>query len=278
MAVLGYDRLIALRDQLFKDCTYNLDCFQAASYELRAGNRELLIDGRYYSKFDGDVIELPPHQIAFLSTMEVIRLPHNIRGEIGLRLEYTSKGLVKLFGETVDPLYEGRLYLPVFNLTDRSIIIKPGDRVAIIIFHEVEYAQQNIHKLKEEMQRFRKTFSSIPHDAIEDWQGRHIIEIYKRVEEYSESIKNLQQQVNSVTATSQYVIWGGIFLIATTVLGAILQTIFGAWNSALNISLVAQRLMGPYSVIVLLLMPLVTVMLFMAFTILILRHISNLLR
>jgi hypothetical protein len=35
MAVLGFNRLIALRDQLFEKGTYDLDGFQAASYELR---------------------------------------------------------------------------------------------------------------------------------------------------------------------------------------------------------------------------------------------------
>jgi len=274
MAVLGYDRLIALRDQLFEKGTYDDDSFQAASYELRVSNRELLLDGKYYQEYRDAVIELPPHQIAFLSTIEVVHLPYNVLGKMVLRFEYAIKGLL-LLGGHIDPLFEGRIYLIVDNLSDKPIVVKPGDRLAIINFYEVKYEQESKHEFMESLQRFRRVFRTIPYDVIEDWQGRHMLEIYEKIDEYSESIRNLQQQINSVTATSQYVIWGGIFLIAMTVLGAILQTVFGAWNSALNIGSMLQSSMGPYSVIILLLMPLLTVILFMSFTIIVLRYISK---
>jgi|FaiFalDrversion2_1042247.scaffolds.fasta_scaffold03044_2 deoxycytidine triphosphate deaminase len=281
MAVLGFNRLIALRDQLFEKGTYDLDGFQAASYELRVDNKELLINGKYYKEYGEGVIEIPPHQIVFLSTMEVVHLPHNITAEVMLRFEYAIKGLV-LLGGYIDPLFEGRIYLVVNNLSDKPVVVKPGDRLAIIVFYEVDFDQEKSSEYNEIIRRFKKVFRTIPHDIIEDWQGRHMLEIYKKIREHSEAIISLQQQINSTTAISQYVIWGGVFLITMTVLGAILQTVFGAWSSTLNIgSNLGSMLQSSTGLppilgfLLLLLVPLFTVMLFMLFILIFIKYVSD---
>ncbi len=259
MAVLGYDKLVSRKDEIFERGTYDLDGFQLASYELRAGCCELLVDGRYHKLYGEGIITLPPHQIAFLSTEEMVHLPCNILGKIVLRFEYASKGLM-LLGGHVDPLFEGRLYLIVDNLSDKPIIVKPGDRIAILNLIEVEYL--NVSKIKKD--KFRKIFKSIPHYVIEDWQGRHMVEIYEKIEDYRKNIEDLQKQVNSMSATSQYVIIGGVILIASTILGAVLQTIFASWNSAVNIGAALQSMNTPSSML-LMSMPIITVILFMVF-------------
>lgn len=261
MPVLGYEKLLALKDELFEGNSYDLSGFQLASYELRAGDCEILADGDYYIAYEKSIITLPPHQIAFLSTQEIVHLPHNILGKIVLRFEYASKGLL-LLGGHVDPLFEGRLYLIVDNLSDRPIVIKPGERIAILNLFEVDHLQEisDIEKAK-----FKKVFRTIPASVIEDWQGRHMVEIYRTIEDYRDKIEDLQRQVNSISATSRYVLIGGVVLIASSILGVVLQTVFASWNSAINIGQIMPRPVNTPSVLALLCMPVLTVILFMVF-------------
>jgi hypothetical protein len=180
-----------------------------------------------------------------------------------------------LFAGHVDPLYTGHLYLVVYNLTDKPIPIKQGVRIARIQFQEVHYLSQDNDKLKHDLDGFRIGFESLPHDIVYEWKERHLPQVYDRLQEHTTQLSNLQQQLDSVTATSQYVIVGGLVLLATTLLGVVLGTVFSAWNSALNLSSFASASGAPWLMAVLLLVPVLTVALFMGFIGLILRQVAK---
>ncbi|MBI5565600.1 MAG: hypothetical protein HY870_11925, partial [Chloroflexi bacterium] len=180
-----------------------------------------------------------------------------------------------LVGGHVDPLYEGRLYLVVYNLSDLPIRIKPGTRIARIQFHEVKY-EASAEIVEEKLQQFKVEFSSLPDDAISEWMERHLPEVYETMERHSRDIGDLRQNVRSLADTSQFVIWGGVFLIAMAMFGAFLQTIFNTWNSTINLSGAISSL-GPQPIpqIIVLLIPIATAAMLIIFTAVVLRGVSK---
>jgi deoxycytidine triphosphate deaminase len=242
MALLAYDQLSARKDEIFENQSYSEECFQAVSYDLRVSDSEALIDGHYFDSRSNasqgkGLISIPPGQIAFLSTVEVLSMPTDLVGKIGLRFEYARKGLIPLFGPQVDPLYHGRLYFPVFNPGEKDIVFKPRDPLFNIEFHTIRSDAGTL--------RSPKSFESLPSDIIEEWRNRRMMNLYARSETIEQHIQvqtsalekkinDMEKRLDAVLATYQNVLWFGIFLIATTILGAILQTIFALFNSSLQ--------------------------------------------
>ena len=125
--------------------TWRKSCLQEASYALRIANDALLTDGKFYDpgeKYDGDYIRIEPGKIAILSTKELLNMPADLVGKIGIRLKYAHQGLTGLMGIQVDPRYgrdksAERLYIRVANLGNEIIQLSPGDEVFTFELHQV---------------------------------------------------------------------------------------------------------------------------------------------
>jgi len=82
-------------------------------------------------------ITLPPQRQILLSTVEVISVPPNKVGFIGLRSTWARLGLI--CPQTVaDPGFEGTLTFEVFNTSVNRIQLSPGDVVFHIFYVPVE--------------------------------------------------------------------------------------------------------------------------------------------
>ena len=93
-----------------------------ASYALTLAWDGLVLDGHPYppgTHYDGTQIRIEPGRIAILSTKEVLRMPGDLSGKVGVRLDFAAFGLVGLMGIQVDPYYgcgsenDERLYFRV---------------------------------------------------------------------------------------------------------------------------------------------------------------------
>ena len=145
--ILAQDEILRRLDDgdIFKKGSWCKTCLQEASYALRIANDGLLIDGEFHDpgeKYDGDYIKIEPGKIAILSTMELLNMPADLLGKIGIRLKYAHQGLTGLMGIQVDPLYgrdkpAERLYIRVANFGNETIQLSPGDQVFTFELHEV---------------------------------------------------------------------------------------------------------------------------------------------
>ena len=130
---------------IFRSGTWCKFCLREASYALRIANDALLIDGKFYDpgeKYTGDYIKVEPGKIAILSTKELLNMPADLVGKIGIRLEYAHQGLTGLMGIQVDPLHgrdkpAERLYIRVANLGNEAIQLSPGDEVFTFELHQL---------------------------------------------------------------------------------------------------------------------------------------------
>lgn len=77
---------------------------------------------------------LQPHQVAVVSTAETIRIPRFLIARWSLRVTVIYEGLLWTGGPQVDPGWAGRLYCPIYNLSEKPFILYPGKELFTIDF------------------------------------------------------------------------------------------------------------------------------------------------
>ncbi|WP_439401841.1 dCTP deaminase [Bradyrhizobium sp. DASA03068] len=169
MTVLGRGELLRrLRDQsLVVSPILSKRQIGAASIDLRMGNVVLMVRSRGSSHVDPaeskrsrssserdqlyrqqkhERYEIPfdtrfllhPGSLALVPTLEWIKLPSNIMGNVTARSTWAREGLSIATAVLIEPNYEGIATLELANLGDIPIALYPGLRIAQIAFSLVD--------------------------------------------------------------------------------------------------------------------------------------------
>jgi dCTP deaminase len=128
---------------------FSEDCVQPASYDLRIG--ELIYapsqpDKPHNMASNGGAYRLPPYGAAILQTYEDLKLPGNVLGRIGLKSGFARKGLIASTGPQIDPGFEGKLFISLFNLTAGAHVLKYKDSFLTIEFHTLDDAPTHTYQ------------------------------------------------------------------------------------------------------------------------------------
>jgi len=228
MSILAHDKLLARKDEIFVRGTYAESSFSGLGYQLRLADDDCLVNGIYYppkgsASAGRGFIEIPPGQLAFLSTLEVFNLAPDLLGRFGLKFKFVRVGLVPLLTTFVEPRSRGRLYFPVLNASADKIILRPGEEIITVIFH-VAPTIPDMSDLPTPEWQF------LPTDVIEE----HIkIRMVSTVELESQ-IRKIRDDIQFIQSGQERVIALAVSVIAATILGAILQTMFGLFAITQN--------------------------------------------
>jgi dCTP deaminase len=137
------DRLISERVQSgsLKIANFEPACVQPASYDLRVGARvhapsqpEKPID----LAGNGGAFRLPPYGVAVVESHEDLSLPIDLIGRIGLKSSYARTGIFASVGPQIDPGFDGKLFVSLFNLTAGSHVIRYMEPFLTIEFHTLD--------------------------------------------------------------------------------------------------------------------------------------------
>jgi dCTP deaminase len=137
------DRLITERVQSGDLTIVNFDpaCVQPASYDLRIG-AHVHAPSQPEKAFDlasnGGAYRLPPYGVAVVETFEDLRLPVDMIGRIGLKSSYARTGIFASVGPQIDPGFDGKLFVSLFNLTAAARVLRYLDSFMTIEFHTLE--------------------------------------------------------------------------------------------------------------------------------------------
>ena len=214
--ILAQDEILRRlkRGDIFKEDTWSRTCLKEASYALPIAKDGLLVDGTFYEPgkaYDGGYIKLEPGKIAILSTKELLIMPENLVGKLGVRIKYAHQGLTGLMGIQVDPLY-GRmsngepLYIRVANFGNETIQLTPGDEVFTFELHEVTGGFP--YMKKESTWERMKDVLRYQSDA--SWSYVTQVE------------NNLSTQTQNLKDFVQPLVMFGVFLVSVTILGVAL--------------------------------------------------------
>lgn len=108
-------------------------CIDAASYKLRLGD-EANVGGKWKRISTDKPLVLPPHQVAVVKTHEIVNIPRFLIARWNLRVKWVYEGLLWTGGPQVDPGWKGQLYCPIYNLSEREIVIPHKERVFTMDF------------------------------------------------------------------------------------------------------------------------------------------------
>ncbi|MCK5017738.1 MAG: hypothetical protein KAS32_11805 [Candidatus Peribacteraceae bacterium] len=115
---------------------FELVSLKPAGYELCLGE-DYAIGGKrkkLYDLPDKDILEIPPFEVVIISTKEIINLPRFIIGRWNLRVKKIYEGLLWTGALQVDPGYIGYLFCPIYNLSDKVVRLRLGERIVLMDF------------------------------------------------------------------------------------------------------------------------------------------------
>ncbi len=81
-----------------------------------------------------DSFELGPNSIAFVALEPCFRIPEYLALRFNLKIQHIYKGLLLGTGPLVDPGFNGKLFIPLHNLTSNTYRFKYGDTLITMEF------------------------------------------------------------------------------------------------------------------------------------------------
>ncbi|MDV3104171.1 dCTP deaminase [Thermococcus waiotapuensis] len=123
---------------------FSEDSLQPAGYDLRVG-REAYINGRFIDVEREGRIVIPPKTHALVLTLERVKLPDDIMGDMKIRSSLAREGILGSFA-WVDPGWDGNLTLMLFNASDEPVELRYGERFVQIAFIRLEKPPRNPYR------------------------------------------------------------------------------------------------------------------------------------
>ncbi|MGV3596441.1 MAG: dCTP deaminase domain-containing protein [Bacteroidota bacterium] len=82
-------------------------------------------------------VQVDPGEIVFVLTEEILELPNNILATLVPKRKLSHDGIMVLGGLSVDPLYEGRLLVGLYNFSSSPYPIIPGKKLIAAHFYRL---------------------------------------------------------------------------------------------------------------------------------------------
>jgi deoxycytidine triphosphate deaminase len=106
---------------------------KAAGYELTVGDEFVIGGNKKQLKKDGE-IRIPPFDVVVIKTQETINLPRFLIARWNVRVRWAYEGLLWVGGPQVDPGWVGHLFCPLYNLSNKEVVLRFGDPIALMDF------------------------------------------------------------------------------------------------------------------------------------------------
>lgn len=127
------------------------DSIQPASVDCRLGTHYLVVEENSmdiltmdseikYREIESEEFTLPPHSFVLATTQEYVKLPNDLTAFVEGRSSIGRMGLFIQNAGWVDPGFEGRITLEVYNANSLPIKLKAGRRICQLVFCKMDQA------------------------------------------------------------------------------------------------------------------------------------------
>lgn len=106
-----------------------------------------------YREIEGPAITIPPHSFLLATTMESVKLPHNLTAFVEGRSSIGRIGLFIQNAGWVDPGFEGQITLELYNANSLPIRLEAGRRICQLVFCRMDQAADAPYQGKYQGQR-----------------------------------------------------------------------------------------------------------------------------
>jgi len=122
---------------------------KTASYDMRVGQKYYLSsdeeNGSGTERFrtqtlDGNAagIVIEPTDVVVVEMLEELNLPPDVVGHLSLKVERLFEGLIMATQSQIDAGYKGKIWALLYNLSDRRIVLKPGEECVRLEFERMQ--------------------------------------------------------------------------------------------------------------------------------------------
>ena len=134
-------------------------CIQPASVDLKLGKEFVIIkhwgadildfnSQPKYQSVEADEFLVPSHSFVLATTVEKLRLPHDLTAFVEGRSSVGRMGLFIQNAGWVDPGFEGQLTLELYNANSLPIRLHSGRRICQIVFCKMDQKTKRPYKGK----------------------------------------------------------------------------------------------------------------------------------
>jgi deoxycytidine triphosphate deaminase len=178
---------------------FNPENLKPAGYELTVGD-EYFLSGEFLPLTGR--ITIPPFEVAVIKTGEILRLPRYMIARWNIRVRHAYSGLLWVGGPQVDPGYVGHLFCPIYNLSDKPVTLNLGDTLALMDFQKTTVFDKE--KPKDELVRYAFPPQRVILEdyGIDDLKSALFTKAGRKLDEFEESIKNLESRFVTFTQIS----------------------------------------------------------------------------
>lgn len=232
-----------LAGQIFAPGTWAEGQLKNAAYEVRIANDLMFIpgpDGKHVKYGVGqqhiEAIILKEGEVALVSTAERFRLPEDVAAYVGTKWSLARRGLLVLTGDFVNPRFglhlvgddwepadDERLHFLIVNLGSEPQALKPrSDSVVSLQFHKVLGDPGLIETGSTQRLISENYEASAPASALSLFP--ELNRQHEEIKELKEEIKGLKVEVERVENGFGPLVTFGVYLLAITFLGVILNS------------------------------------------------------
>lgn len=169
-------------------------CVEGVKYDFRMSTR--LLKARYSSPIDASKLtetekqglSIEPGEAVFVLTQERLVLPKDMIAQLSPKRKLSHAGIMTLGGFTIDPSYEGRLLIGLFNFSSTPFPLIPGKKVIAATFYKLEGA---------ELGDFPKPVAPLddfPDELVQVMQKYHPVAI----QSVTEVVRKIQEELTSL--------------------------------------------------------------------------------
>ncbi|WP_297501829.1 dCTP deaminase [Thermococcus sp.] len=115
---------------------FSEESLQPAGYDLRVG-AEAYVEGKVVDIKGEGKVSIPPSSYVLVLTLERVKLPDDVMGDMKLRSSLAREGLLGSFA-WVDPGWDGKLTLGIYNASHEVVELEYGERFVQIAFVRLE--------------------------------------------------------------------------------------------------------------------------------------------
>lgn len=163
---------------------YNEDNINGVSYDLT-------IDGIYTNSSKNDKeYDVEPGEIVFIRTLEKLSIPNNILGRIAEKNSRMRQGL-KVDGPHYQPGHITYAYLRVQNISENTITLKKGNKIAQIFFEQLTQAPDTPYNMQENAS-FQNEEEFI---GVGNYKEEYENQTKKHIDNVKEDLENLSHRI-----------------------------------------------------------------------------------
>ena len=114
---------------------------EPASYDLRVGRHAVTVTDRddLPEVSSEHPLVIRPYAPAIIHTLEVVNMPLNVIGRLGVKSDLPRRGVHATLGLQVDPGFCGPLSVTLFNLSPTDVVLGYGESFVSIDFQRLEH-------------------------------------------------------------------------------------------------------------------------------------------